>query len=61
MFLLFLLMTEFRCYTCVMDGAATDRSCEKDPANVATSAPFVKCSKKYCQIKRLEYSDPPGK
>ena len=54
-------MTELRCYSCVMDGAATDRSCEKDPANVVTSTPIVKCSKKYCQIKRLEYSDPAGK
>ena len=54
-------MTELLCYSCVMNGGETDRACEKNPAGVITSNPTVKCQTKYCQIKRLEYLDPPGK
>jgi hypothetical protein len=61
MFLFLLLMTELQCYSCVMNGGETDRSCERDPANVVTSIPIVKCSMKYCQIIRLEYLTIPGK
>lgn len=43
-----------------MDGAATDRSCETNPAAVTTSNPTVKCPYKYCTIRRQEYSDPAG-
>jgi len=54
-------MTELLCYSCVMNAGETDRACEENPAAVITSNPTVKCQAKYCQIKRLEYSDPPGK
>lgn len=54
-------MADLLCYSCIMDGAATDRACENNPAAVTTSSPTVKCPTKYCKIQRLEYLDPPGK
>jgi len=54
-------MTDIKCYSCVMDGAATDRSCETNPSEVITSPPTVTCKTRYCQIRRLEYSEFPGK
>ncbi|KDR24118.1 PE-PGRS family protein PE_PGRS30-like isoform X2 [Zootermopsis nevadensis] len=50
----------FQCYSCIMDGAATDRSCMKNQGGVATSSPVVNCQQKYCTIIRQEYQDPAG-
>jgi len=54
-------VTDFQCYSCVMDASATDRSCVDNPAGVSNSNPIVKCPYKYCTIIRQEYLDPAGK
>ncbi|XP_046404151.1 uncharacterized protein LOC124169552 [Ischnura elegans] len=43
-----------------MSADEADRHCLEDPAGVITSPPTVKCSKKYCFIERIEYTDPKG-
>ncbi|XP_069703526.1 uncharacterized protein [Periplaneta americana] len=51
---------ELKCYSCIMDGAATDTACMDNPEGVSSSNPIVKCPYKYCTIIRQEYQDPPG-